>query len=136
MLVPRADPCPSCPYRKNCPSGVWHQAEYVKLVAYDADTSSQPLGVFMCHDARDGNTMCRGWLDTHDKGQLLSLRLAVIQGHVTETIFELPPSGTSVFGSGAEAAKYGMRDIPAPSVKAKKVITKISRIKRKKDADG
>lgn len=135
MLVPRETPCPSCPYRQNCPSGVWDKTEYAKLPDYDKDTSLQPHGVFMCHDAADDKTMCRGWLDTHEKTELLSLRLAAATGQVGIEIFDLPPSGTPVFKSGAEAAVHGMKDFRRPKTAAQRVIDKLSR-RRKKDDGG
>lgn len=96
-MNPRHIPCPTCPYRRDCPSGVWDSTEYAKLPEYDRETGLQPVGVFMCHDAADGETMCRGWLDVHDKQEMLSLRLAVITGQCDASIFELHSSGAEVF---------------------------------------
>ena len=126
-LQPRTTPCGSCPYRRDCPSGIWDQSEYDKLKQYDAETFAQPPGVFMCHDKRDDVTLCRGWLDTHPKDQSLALRLAVSIGEAEEAIFDLPPSGVPVFESGAAAAAHGMKGIRRPSVKAIKMISKLQR---------
>jgi hypothetical protein len=41
--APTKYPCPSCPYRKDVPSGVWAPEEYDKLPAYDNDTPSHRL---------------------------------------------------------------------------------------------
>lgn len=41
-LTLRDNPCHSCPYRRDVPSGVWATEEYDKLLPYDADTASQP----------------------------------------------------------------------------------------------
>ena len=59
-------PCFGCPYRKDCPSGVWDKSEYQKLEAYDGETYEQPPEIFLCHDGDRTETLCRGWLDTHD----------------------------------------------------------------------
>lgn len=124
-LIPRDTPCPSCPYRQSCPSGVWDSSEYLKLVEYDKETGEQPVSVFMCHDARDDKTLCRGWLDTHEKFHLLSLRLAVGFQKVDKSIFDLPTSGVPVFESGRRAALHGMQEINTPSAKAIRVIEKL-----------
>lgn len=131
QLTPRESPCPTCPYRKNCPAGVWHSSEYVKLAEYDKPTGEQPLGVFMCHDAKDGSTMCRGWLDTHDKDESLALRFAVMTGKVEPEIFDLPVSGEPVFASGTEAAQHGMAAISDPPPAAVKVIKKLMKQRAK-----
>ncbi len=39
-------PCSACPYRQDCPSGVWAADEYQKLIEYDKETSEQPMAVF------------------------------------------------------------------------------------------
>jgi len=130
MLQPRSSPCPSCPYRKGCPSGVWDATEYAKLEWYDAPTYAQPIGVFMCHDARDEQTMCRGWLDVHDKRQLLALRVMSAHDQVTADVFDLPKSGVPVFASGKAAAKHGQRDIKRPKAAALRVIAKLTRRKK------
>ena len=127
QLQPRGTPCPTCPYLKSCPSGVWDASEYAKLEAYDRETFRQPAAVFMCHDARDGTTMCRGWLDTHQKIELLSLRVAVTKREVSAAVMSLEPSGVPVFASGRAAAKHGMRDIRKPGKQASRVINKLSK---------
>lgn len=131
-LIPRDVPCPSCPYRRNCPSGVWDTSEYAKLPEYDNETFAQPVGVFMCHDANDKATMCRGWLDAHDKHHSLSLRLAAAIGSVDASVFDLPHSGIPTFASGREAAEHGMADIADPGDNAVRVINKLTRRRRKK----
>ena len=42
---PAKNPCGSCPYRKDVPSGVWAVSEYLKLVEYDRPTGEQPVHV-------------------------------------------------------------------------------------------
>lgn len=46
---PAPQPCASCPYRRDVPSGIWAAEEYAKLPAYDADTPFQPPHLFLCH---------------------------------------------------------------------------------------
>lgn len=46
-LTVRTEPCSSCPYRRDVPSGVWHREEYEKLLQYDDSTEILPA--FMCH---------------------------------------------------------------------------------------
>lgn len=133
-LQARSTPCGSCPYRQDCPSGLWDRTEYKKLPEYDRDTASQSEKVFMCHDARDGTTMCRGWLDTHDKGQLLSLRLAVSFGKLDHTIFDLPVSGVPVFTSGQAACQHGLAQLNSPGAIAQRIAHQIE-MKRAREAE-
>jgi len=104
-------PCPSCPYVKATPPGVWHESEYRKLPDYDKPTGEQPVGVFMCHNGgekKSNNCLCRGWADVHDPHHLLSLRFAQMGGiHVPEEVFT--PSGVEVYASGQEACDAGIR---------------------------
>lgn len=132
-LIPRDVPCPSCPYRRNCPSGVWDASEYQKLIDYDNETFAQPIGVFMCHDAKDGVTMCRGWLDVHPKEHLLSLRLAAGRCMISPDLIDLPPSGVPVFESGRAAALHGMAEIEDPGDQALHIIDKLARRKAQQD---
>ena len=119
-MNPRKTPCSICPYRIDCESGIWHREEYEKLPRYDAETGEQPTGVFLCHT--DQHEMCRGWLDTHDKRELLSLRLAISLGNCSPDIMDLPPGGVAVFESGAAACRNGIAKLDRPSEKALKAI--------------
>ncbi len=125
-MVPRDTPCGSCPYRRDCPSGVWDETEYAKLIEYDRITPFQPMAVFMCHSNRDGVTVCRGWLDAHDKHQLLALRLAASKKLIDYDVFDLPKSDVPTFGSGGEAAEHGMADIENPSPAALAFIARLA----------
>lgn len=88
----------------------------------------------MCHDAKDGSTICRGWLDVHPIGDLLALRLAATRGMISYELVDLPPSGVPVFESGAAAAEHGMAEIDDPSDPALRVIDKLT--KRRAGQDG
>lgn len=112
-------PCGTCPYRRDVPSGVWAPEEYAKLPAYDGDTPDQMMkgafSLFMCHQ-RDG-CLCGGWLLTHDRTKLLALRFH----RVDPSVWDYDP-GTEVWGSGAEAAEHGLRDVENPSPAARRKI--------------
>jgi hypothetical protein len=118
-------PCKTCPYRRDVPSGLWAREEYEKLPGYDGEPFQQlekgALGRFDCHQ-RDGN-MCAGWIATHGAENLLALRLA--RNIAPEVIGYKSP--VPVFGSGAEAAAHGMRDIEKPGADARRAIQRLSR---------
>lgn len=119
-------PCVSCPYRRDVPSGIWHDSEYEKIVPFDADTFSQPPATFLCHQS-DGS-LCRGWLDCHGD-TLLGLRLSVAKGEVdADALRRALEEGPAVpvFGSAAEAAEHGRRDIDAPGDDACRLVDKIT----------
>lgn len=110
-------PCGSCPYRKDVPSGLWAQNEYDKLPGYDGPTWGQSTPIFMCHQ-RDGS-LCAGWLACHGPHELLALRF--VARNVDPSVFDYT-TDVPVFKSGAEAREHGIRDIPSPKAKARKVI--------------
>lgn len=49
IKAPAKNPCGSCPYRRDVPSGIWSEEEYDKLPQYDLPTGDQPPNVFLCH---------------------------------------------------------------------------------------
>lgn len=116
-------PCGSCPYRCDVPSGVWEASEYEKLTRYDGPTWGQDPAVFMCH--RQDGKMCAGWLATHDPVESLALRLAVANGRVDPSIFDYT-TDVPCFGSGAEAAEHGLRELEAPSIEAMRMMEKLT----------
>lgn len=120
----RGEPCRSCPYRRDVPSGLWAHSEYEKLRDYDAPTAEQPWAVFGCHVSPDH--LCHGWVAVHqNRGpapgmteghpyDLLALRVwAIEHGPVV-----LRESSVAFFASGNEAADHGQRDIEDPSPEA------------------
>jgi hypothetical protein len=116
------------------PSGIWDATEYEKLARYDADTLSQPPGLFLCHltNRQNKERICAGWASCHDGDELLALRLAVIEGRIspeTARITRDYRSPVPLFASGAEAAAHGMRDIEQPGNDALRAITKIQRVR-------
>ena len=105
---PKPNPCASCPYRRDVPSGVWSEGEYVKLPDYDLATGDQPLGVFCCH--QDDDRVCSGWAGTHDGEHLLALRMAQAGRQMTAEAVEATieyVSPVPLFESGAEACAHG-----------------------------
>lgn len=127
---PAAVPCPSCPYRKDVPSGVWEADEYEKLPRYDKPTYAQPPQLFMCH--QQNGCICSGWLACHDKGELLALRLHPVDPTAYEYRSPVP-----VFADGWRAALHGVKDIanPGPAARAlmKKIGRRIARVREKED---
>lgn len=125
----RSEPCLSCPYRRDVPSGVWAHHEYEKLREYDAPTMGQPTSPFMCHTTPDH--YCNDWAVCHsNRGtddprfpdahpyDLFALRLRPT---------EIPESKTPLWSSGNEAADHGQRDIEIPSDEAQAAIERLGR---------
>lgn len=128
MKAPAKSPCGSCPYRRDVPSGVWHEEEYAKLPLYDASTGEQPPQMFACHQ-QDGR-LCAGWCGTHDMENNLALRVGMISGRLSEQDYEAAidyVSPVPLFGSGAQAAEHGRASIADPDVKAQRTIVSLER---------
>lgn len=122
---PAKNPCGSCPYRRDVPSGVWDSTEYAKLPPYDRPTSQQPPGVFLCHQ-QDGR-VCAGWAGCHDMEESLGLGLAAVTGteaHVVEAVRDYSTS-VPLFATGAEAAAHGTAESVDPGEKALRTIDKL-----------
>jgi Family of unknown function (DUF6283) len=109
----RKEPCSTCPYRRDVPSGIWAASEYDKLPTYDLETCEQAVAgafaPFHCHSTPE--KLCAGWVGCHDMGNNLAMRLhhRDIDPAVYEYVSPVP-----LFASGAEAAEHGKRDLPAP----------------------
>jgi hypothetical protein len=127
-ITVRKSPCPSCPYRLDVPSGVWHPDEYALLATYDGDMLAQAqarvFGLFFCHQA-DGN-LCAGWAGCHDMRATLAARVSA--GDLDPSVFAYE-SPVPLFGSGTEAAAHGMRDAEKPGPEALAMIRKIVRVR-------
>ncbi len=128
MRVPAKNPCGSCPYRKDVPSGVWSEDEYDKLPRFDAPTGEQPPAVFMCHQ-QDGR-ICAGWAGCHDMNESLGLRVAVSLDMLTpdehDAVLDYT-TPTPLWGSGAEAAAHGMEEVYEPGERARRTVQKLKR---------
>lgn len=115
LIVP-ANPCSTCPYRKDVPSGVWAREEYDKLPQWDDPMNF--AGTFLCHQA-DRKAICRGWAEVH--GNNFNCRVAVSLAHnISEE-----PSRYPLYKSGAEARRAGIKALDKPSAKACAAISKI-----------
>lgn len=125
---PAKNPCGTCPYRQDAPSGLWGASMYAKLPLYDAESMYQPPQIFLCHQ-QDGR-VCAGWTGCHDMDESLALRMAVVWCNITpETQEKILRYKTDVplFASGAEAAQHGMRDYENPSDRAQREAAKMLR---------
>lgn len=125
---PAKRPCATCPYRRDCPSGLWSADEYDKLPEYDKPTHAQPFTAFLCH--QDDGRLCAGWTATHDMTQSLGLRMASSVGALAPgTLVAAQDYTTDVplFATGAEAAEHGKRHIDVPPAKARAAAQKIIR---------
>jgi hypothetical protein len=129
--VPVGDPCGSCPYRRDVPSGVWAASEYDRLAAYDGEISDQVTAgawaTFGCHQG-DG-TVCRGWLGHRDPAELVAVRVAILRGELDPSACDYA-TDVPLFASGKEAAEHGLHDIAAPSEQARRAAEKIVRVRQ------
>lgn len=119
-------PCESCPYRKDVPSGVWHEQEYLKLAEYDKETQDQPIGVFLCHAADREKTLCRGWVEVHGK-QSGEKDLLCTRIQIDREFLDVEPCGIPLYSSGQEAMEAGLREVDFPSQEAIDLMIKIQR---------
>lgn len=130
---PAKTPCPSCPYRRDVPSGIWDATEYEKLTMYDGDTVEQILngatGLFMCH--QQNGCLCSGWVACHDARHLAAYRFQEVDPSTFDYVSPVP-----VFASGAEAAAHGMADIEDPSLNARQAVAKLDRLQKAKKGHG
>lgn len=126
--VPAANPCGSCPYRMDVPSGVWAAEEYDKLPPFDNETPFQPPSVFFCH--QQTGRLCGGWVACHDMNNSLGLRIAsstgVIPAEDLDGIFDYT-TDVPIFASGAEAAEHGKAEIQSPGAKARRTVERIAK---------
>ena len=126
----RPEPCSSCPYRQDVPSGLWAHHEYEKLRDYDLPTNQQPSEPFGCHATPEA--YCCGWAVAHTRRgtagnhpfDLFALRLAGSFGHWDMV---MPDTKTPLFATGNEAADHGQRDIENPSLEAKVAVARLTR---------
>lgn len=107
------EPCSSCPYRRDVPSGLWHRSEYKKLPEYDEGAEPPSIALFLCHqtNATGRETVCRGWLSVHRNS--IAVRLALMQGNVTEKQVRARVA-TELHESGDAACAAGLLRIRRP----------------------
>lgn len=134
MITVRPRPCPSCPYRRDVPSGIWQAGEYDKLPAYDGDVPEQVMArataLFHCHS--QPVNLCAGWVGCHDMDSNLAMRMNVRDVH--PAVFEYN-SPVPLFASGTEAAGHGKRDLPAPGPEARRKTRQLLRMQDARKAD-
>ena len=116
-----ANPCSSCPYRKDTPPGVWAAEEYEKLPAWD-DPLRLDAGVFLCHKG-DRKLVCRGWLEVHHEN--IGVRLALLR-NIIDLGAHREPTKVPLYKSGRAACAAGLRGVKRPSKKACEVIVKLT----------
>lgn len=125
MIRPRRRPCSSCPYRRDVPSGLWDAAEYDKLPGYDGGVAEQvsagAFALFFCHQ-HDGN-LCAGWVGCHDMANTLAVRIRGGELDMPAVLDYRSP--VALFGSGAEAAEHGKRDIDNPGPAARRKVRQL-----------
>lgn len=123
-LTVASRPCASCPYRRDAPSGLWAEDEYIKLLRYDGEIIDQVASgattTFGCHQ-RDGH-LCAGWLACHGPDNLLAMRL--LANDVPKETWNYS-TDVPVFRSGAEAAAHGLRDMAKPGTKTRRLMAKL-----------
>lgn len=128
LITVRPRPCPSCPYRRDVPSGIWAAEEYDKLPQFDGDTGEQlnagAFALFHCHSTPA--KLCAGWVGCHDMDENLAVRMNArdIDPAVYEYSCPVP-----LFDSGAEAAEHGKRDVAAPGPQAVRKARDVLRLK-------
>ena len=128
VIAVRKRPCPSCPYRRDVPSGIWDSAEYDELPRYDGDVPDQLAAdaahLFHCHSQPEN--LCAGWAGCHDMDNNLAMRLH--HRRVDPAVFDYT-SPVPLFASGAEAAEHGKRDLAAPAPEATRKISQLLRLR-------
>lgn len=120
---PASRPCGSCPYRRDVPSGIWHEDEYRKLPAYDRPTQEQPAAGFLCHQ-QDGR-YCAGWAGCHDMTHSLAVRFIGLADPATAEALLDYATDVPLFASGTEAAEHGRASIAAPDARAQRTMARL-----------
>ena len=127
----RPRPCPTCPYRRDVPSGIWAPEEYAKLPLYDLTTGEQAeagaVAPFHCHSTPD--KLCAGWVGCHDMEENLALRIHHSSIDPAVYDYQCP---VPLFDSGADAAEHGMRDLENPGPEAKAKAEKLTKLIEKR----
>lgn len=123
MNAVRKEPCISCPYRCDVPSGLWSAEEYDKLPPYDEELIYQPYAVFSCHATPDH--LCHGWAVVGGE-RMLALRIYAAT-HEEFDPYDIPEPIVPLFKSHTAAAEHGRAEIDAPSRDARTAIRRLLR---------
>jgi len=127
----RKEPCETCPYRTDVPSGIWAHQTYEMLRPYDEPTGEQPFAVFGCHC--NPEQYCHGWAVVHNsRGHQFELLAMRIHGLGPG---DVPQSDVIFFGSGNEAADHGQADLAHPSDEARAAVDKLMKRKRLREGN-
>jgi len=133
VITVRKRPCPTCPYRRDVPSGIWAASEYGKLPGYDGDVPEQltarATGLFHCHSQQEH--LCAGWAGCHDMFNNLAMRM---HGRDVDPAIYDYVSPVPLFASGAEAAEHGKRDLPRPGPEARRKARQLLRMQERRAA--
>lgn len=118
------NPCPTCPYRRDVPSGVWAEQEYVRLKEFD---DQRKISAFLCHnggsDPKTNRTLCRGWVEVHNQNWGVRLALCQVEWNDANS----KPTKVPLYKSGAQAMKAGLRKLNQPSREARAICDKLAR---------
>jgi hypothetical protein len=118
--------CPTCPYRRGVPSGIWAPEEYELLKRFDGDIGEQAaagaLHPFLCHSSP--RNLCAGWAGHRDPMDLHAVRLGIAADRLDVTCAYYT-TDVPLFRSGAEAAAHGLRDIDRPGQAAIRAVRKL-----------
>ena len=129
--APAINPCGSCPYRQDVPSGVWEEEEYDKLPQYDGETWEQPPAVFLCH--QQNGRICAGWAGCHDMQENLGLRIAGAGMEPDDLAATLDyESPVPLWASGQEARDHGVAEVDSPGLQAGAVIDNLTKRRARK----
>jgi hypothetical protein len=124
--VVRRRPCPTCPYRRGVPSGIWAPEEYETLPKFDGDIGEQAAAgatqPFCCHSSP--RNLCAGWAGHRNPMDLLAVRLGIAADHLDVTVAYYT-TDVPLFRSGEEAFAHGIRDIETPDQPAVEAIRKL-----------
>lgn len=109
-------PCPNCPYRKDSPVGLWHKAEFERLLETEQDIIG---AAYQCHKQivleNEERGFCAGWLLDQKKRDLPSnaLRIMLIRDADARAAYEnVSGDGIELFDSVEEMCRANGVRIP------------------------
>jgi hypothetical protein len=126
----KAAPCPSCPYRKDTPKGVWALDHYEHLTQFDGDIGDQlaagAFAQFGCH--YDTGHLCRGWLDCHGHDNLLAMRIS----QRAPLPRDIGPVQVPVYESGQACLEANLPHMENPEPAAQAMAAQLLKLPNKK----
>jgi hypothetical protein len=116
MKWDRTVPCPSCPYRRDAPRGLWHRSEFENLLKQDADSLFG--GTFRCHEfnkqPKEEHRPCAGWMLDQKKRGVPSIQLRLMLTRNPEAVKcfnKAKPNGVPLFDSIEEMCRANIERI-------------------------